>query len=176
VEHLSAVADEPAHARLLADPVFPADVSRLELILAPVVVFDRCHLGVDRDVEVVVEVAPQRRRPRERPPHAIAIGKQPLQWRPRDRDQRHVVVLKMEADAFEPVRDRRATRAPLGPVGTEHEVVDDELRSPREEAVECRLAPLGRERVVLLDRDPRQRGPLAGQLVASFRELLLLLE
>ena len=82
VEHPAALTHEPAHAGLLADPVLPVDVSRLKLVLAPVVVLDRCRLWIDRDVEVVVEVATLRRRPRERPAHPLAIGQQPIERRP----------------------------------------------------------------------------------------------
>src|SRR6266576_2256996 len=63
-----------------------------------------------------------------------------------------------------PAFDRRA----------EHEVVDEQLRAPVEKLGQ-RLRPVvGLEAVVLLDRDPRQRLPLPGELVAAARELLLL--
>src|ERR1039457_6501686 len=42
--------------------------------LGPIVVFDRCHVGVERDVEVVVEVAAERGEPRDAPPLLRLVG------------------------------------------------------------------------------------------------------
>src|SRR6266511_4369269 len=56
----------------------------------------------------------------------------------------------------------------------EHEVVDEELRAPVEEPDQGLRSVLGLEAVVLLHRDPRQRLPLPGELVAAAGELLLL--
>ena len=58
----------------------------------------------------------------------------------------------------------------------EHEVVYEQLRAAVEEIGERLRAVLGLEPVVLLDRDPGQLAPLAGQLVAAPDELLLLLQ
>src|SRR3954454_9220649 len=82
----------------------------------------------------------------------------------------------MDGDAVEPVRDRRAGRAPRRVIGPEHEVVDEELRAPAEEVFQ-RGAPLvGVEPVLLVDPHPRQLLSLPRQLVAAPRELLLRLE
>src|SRR5438132_4605827 len=82
----------------------------------------------------------------------------------------------MNDGAVEPVRDRRARRAPRRVVGPEHEVVDEELRAPPEESGQ-RGAPLvGLESILLVDPDPRQRLPPPRQLVAASRQLLLPLE
>jgi hypothetical protein len=47
---------------------------------------------------------------------------------------------------------------------------------PEKRPASVAFPAFGREPVVLLDRDPRQRSTLASQLVAAPRELLLLLE
>jgi hypothetical protein len=52
-------------------------------------------------------------------------------------------------------------------------VVDDELGSPVEEILECCFASVGIEAIFLLDADPGECLPLAGELVASVSQLLL---
>src|SRR5207244_1065077 len=79
-------------------------------------------------------------------------------------------------EAVEPVRDRRAGRAPRRVVGPEHEVVDEKLRAASEEVCQ-RGAPLvGVESIRVVDPNPRQLLPPPRQLVAAPRELLLRLE
>ena len=98
--------------------------------LAPVVVFDASLallLPGESDAEVEVEVASERGRPGERPPHPPLVGLQLRERRPRHRRQRDVVVGQVDDDTVEPVRDRRAGRTPRRVVGPEHEVVDEEL-------------------------------------------------
>ena len=86
------------------------------------------------------------------------------------------MVGQVHGDSVEAVRDRRAGRAAGGVVGSEHEVVDEELRAPTEEVCQ-RGAPLvGLEAISLIDRHPRQVLPLARQLVAAAREFLFGLE
>src|SRR5260370_20561530 len=82
----------------------------------------------------------------------------------------------MNGEAFEPVRDRRAGRAPRLVVGPEHEVVDEELRAPSEEVFERGAPLIGLESILLVDPDPRQRLASPRQFVAAPRQLLLLLE
>src|SRR6058998_2751668 len=154
---------------------FPLHVQRP----APVVVFHAplalLLLG-DRDVEVEVEVAAERGRPGKRPPHPPLVRLQLRERRPRHRRKRDVVVGQVDDEAVEPVRDRRAGRAPRLVVGPEHEVVDEELRAPSEEVCQ-RGAPLvGLESILLVDPNPRQLLPPPRQLVAAPRELLLRLE
>src|SRR6266568_1952347 len=84
----------------------------------------------------------------------------------------------MDDGPVEAVRGERAPRtARIGPVldrWAEHEVVNEQLRTTVEE-LDRRLRPVvGLEAVVLLDCDPGQRLPLAGELVAAAGELLLL--
>src|SRR5919199_2474477 len=84
----------------------------------------------------------------------------------------------MHGRAVEAVRGVRAAHAAgVGPAvdrRAEHEVVDQELRAPVEELGQRLRSVLGLEAVRLLDRDPRQLLPLAGELVAPTGELLLL--
>src|SRR5919197_417250 len=146
---------------------------------APVVVFDAplalLLLG-EPDVEVEVEVAAERGRPGERPPHPPLVRPQLRERRPRHRRKRDVVVGQVDDEAVEPIRDRRAGRTPRRVVGPEHEVVDEELRAPSEEVCQ-RGAPLvGLESILLVDPNPRQLLPPPRQLVAAPRELLLRLE
>src|SRR5688500_18187365 len=79
----------------------------------------------------------------------------------------------MDEDAVERVRDRRAGWAPRLEVGSEHEVVNDQLRASAEQVFE-RSAPLvGLEPVLLVDPDPGQLLPPPRQLVAAARKVLL---
>jgi hypothetical protein len=55
-------------------------------------------------------------------------------------------------------------------------VVDEQLRAAVEEFGEALRAVICLEPVVLFDRDPGQRAPFPGQLVAAPRERLLLLQ
>ena len=141
-----------------------------------VVVFDRRDGVVDRDVEVVVEVAAPRRRPREAPLHPVPIREQLLERRTGDGGERDVVVLEVQMRLVEAVGDRRAARAAFVPVGVEHEVVHDQLRTAVEQVGERGFALLGVEDVVLVDAHPRQLSPLAGEVVVQARQLLFGLE
>ena len=132
-------------------------------------------LGVRR-LEVVVEVASERRRPGEAPAHPPLVRLQLRERSPRHRAERDVVIREVDDEAVEAVRDRRAGRTPCRVLGPEHEVVDEELRASSEEIGE-RGAPLvGLEAVLLVDSNPRQLLPLPRQLVAAPRQLLLGLE
>lgn len=124
---------EGAHAWLLSRPSLPGDVVRLKLGLVAIVVFHRCDRGVDRDVEVVGEVAPYRRGPGKAPVHAVPVGEQLLEWRSGHRYEGDVVVLEVEMGLVEAVGYRRAAGAGCVPVGVEHEVVDEELRPTPEQ-------------------------------------------
>jgi hypothetical protein len=66
-----AVAEEDAHAALLAGTGGPGLAHVDQLLLGPEVPHDRRDVLVVRHVEVVVEVAAQGRVPRERPAHPL---------------------------------------------------------------------------------------------------------
>src|SRR6266545_4296113 len=132
-------------------------------------------LGV-LEAKVAVEVAADGGDPIEAPSHPRPVGEQPLQGRARGADQRHVAGLEVDRVGIEGVRDR-GTDGAAGLVGrAEHEVVDEQLRTPVEQVGE-RLRPrLGLEPVVLLDGHPGKLPPLLRELVVASSELLLLRE
>src|SRR5207247_2312718 len=106
-------------------------------------------------LEVVVEVASERRCPGEAPTHPALERPQLRNRRARDRSEGDVVIGQVDDGAVEAIGNRRAGRTPRRVVGPEHEVVDEELRAPPEE-VRQRGAPLvGLESVLLVDPDPR---------------------
>jgi hypothetical protein len=73
----------------------------------------------------------------------------------------------------QPVGERGAARARTRPVLPEHEVVDEQLRASFEQLGQ-RLRPvLGREPVLLLDRDPRQLAPLTLDALGVLLQLAL---
>src|SRR5260370_238809 len=77
-------------------------------------------LGVRR-LEVVVEVAVERRRPGEAPAHPPLVRLQFRERSPRHRAERDVVIREVDDGAVEAVRDRRAGRTPCRVLGPEHE-------------------------------------------------------
>jgi hypothetical protein len=170
------------HGRDLGDGPLAATLRILAPLprrLAPVVVFDAplalLLLG-EPDVEVEVEVAAERRRPGKRPVHPPLVCLQLRKRRARHRPEHHVMVGQVNNDALEPVRDSRAGRTPRRVVGPEHEVVDEELRTPSEEVCQRGAPFIGLESVLLVDPNPRQFLPPPRQFVAAPRELLLRLE
>src|SRR6266704_4814280 len=128
------------------------------------------------DVEVEIEVAAERGRPRKRPPHPPLVRLQLIERSARNRCHRHVMVRQVDDEAVEPVRDRRAGRTPRFVVGPEHEVVDEGLRAHFEEVFKRGAPLLGLKSIFLVDADPRQFLSPPRQLVAAPRQLLLLLE
>jgi hypothetical protein len=86
------------------------------------------------------------------------------------------VVLEVNDEAVEAVRDRRAGRAARRVLGSEHEVVHEELRAPSEQVRQRSVTFVGLEAVVLLDPDPGKLLPLSSQLVAPPGQILLGLE
>src|SRR6266852_4000582 len=132
-------------------------------------------LGV-RHLEVVVEVAVERRRPGEAPAHAPLVRLQFRERSPRHRAERDVVIGEVDDGAVEAVRDRRAVRTPCRVLGPEHEVIDEELRASSEEIGEGRGALVGLEAVLLVDANPGQSLSPPRQFVAPPRQRLLGLE
>ena len=64
------------------------------------------------------------------------------------------------------VHFERATDAAFGPVGAEHEMLDDELAASIEQVGERHRAVGAVEYVVLFYLDPRERAAFGAQLVA----------
>src|ERR1022692_358697 len=132
-------------------------------------------LGV-RGLEVVVEVGAEGRRPGEAPVHPPLVRLQFRERGPRHRAERDVVIREMDDRAIEAISDRRAGRAPCGVVGSEHEVIDEQLRASAEEISEGGCAGVGFEAVLLFDSDPRQLLALPRHFVATSGQRLLGLE
>src|SRR5690349_4641425 len=132
-------------------------------------------LGED-DVEVVVEVASERGGPGEAPAHPLLVALQLLEWSARHRPEHHVVVGQVNREAVEAVGDRRAGGAARGEVGPEHEVVDEQLRAPPEQAGQRRRSLVGLEPVLLVDPEPGELLALPRHFVAVPRQLLLRIE
>src|SRR6266850_3109241 len=83
---------------------------------------------------------------------------------------------EVNSEPVEAIRDHRAGRTASRVVGPEHEMVDEELRAPLEQALE-RCAPVvGLKAILLADPNPWQALPPLRQLIAAPRELLLRLE
>src|SRR5262245_28579099 len=82
----------------------------------------------------------------------------------------------MNHEPVEAVSDRRAGRAARLVVGSEHEVVDEELRAPSEEIRQRSATLVCLESIRLVDPNPRQLLPSPRELVAVSRQLLLRLE
>jgi len=101
-----------------------------------------------------------RRDPRHGPPATPLERDELVERRLRYADERNVAIVQVHDHAAQPVGERRAARARNRPVLPEHQVVDEQPRAPVEQLGQ-RLRPvLGREAVLLLDRDPRQLAPL----------------
>src|SRR5205823_12551186 len=124
-------------------------------------------------MEVVVEVAVERRCPGAPPTHPLLVRLELRERRPRHDVERHVVIREVDDGAVEPVRDRGAGRAACRVLRPEHEVVDEELRASLEEIGQGRRALVGVETVLLVDRDPGQLLPPSRQLVTPPCQLFL---
>ncbi len=144
-----------------------------------IVVFDLVRallLLRERDVEVEIEVAPERRGPRKRPAHSALVRLEGLERRLRHSHYPDVEVLEVDDEAVEAVGDRRAHRAAARVLRPEHEVVHEELGAAAEEVRERRAPLVGLERVLLFDTDPRELLPLLRELVSAAGVVLLGLE
>src|SRR5687767_6393292 len=109
-----------------------------------------------RGLEVVVEVAPERRRPGEGPTHPAVEGLQFRDRRTRHRREGDVMVGQVNHGAVEAVGNRRTGRTAGRVVRPEHEVIDEKLRATAEEVCERGAPVVGLEAVLLLDRYPWQ--------------------
>jgi hypothetical protein len=103
-------AEERTRSRLLAGPAHPVVAERGEVLE---VVFGRRDGIVERDVEVVVEVATERRLPRKGPAHPrsepLALRQRPT----RDNRQRRVPSMQVR-EVTDVVDEERARRTTLG--------------------------------------------------------------
>ena len=86
------------------------------------------------------------------------------------------MVREVDREAFEAIRDHRAGRAPGLEVGTEHEVIDQQLRAAAEQVLERGGAGVGLEPVLLIYAHPGQGLALLREFVAAAGEFLLRFE
>jgi hypothetical protein len=81
-------------------------------------------------------------------------------------------MIEMDRDAIEIIGPERALLAPFLLIGSEHEVIDDQLGAPVEEIGEREGAPPPLELVRLFHALPRHRHAAARQRIALAREFL----
>src|SRR5262249_36226106 len=114
--------------------------------------------------------------PGKAPPHPVPVRLELRERCPRRAQHCDVVVGQVNDGTVEAVCPERTDRAAFTPARAEHEVVDEQLRTPREQFHEGLLPLDGVEHILLLDPDPRQLASPTRELVAATREFLLLLE
>src|SRR5579864_3168462 len=83
------------------------------------------------------------------------------------------MVGEVNREPVETVGNRRAGWTTGIVVGTEHEVIDQKLRTAFEKIRKGYFAVIGPEMIRLVDADPGQFLPLLGHLVAAESQLLL---
>ncbi|MNS96815.1 hypothetical protein D3C72_1311310 [compost metagenome] len=115
--------------------------------------------------QVEVEVAALGREPIEAPAHALFERGQLGIRRARHRDHGNVMVAQMHQGALQVVGQERTTHAAFLPVGTEHEVIEDELALALEQVGQAVRAAGVQELVGLVHLDPGQGQALARQRV-----------
>src|SRR5256886_6797362 len=129
--------------------------------------------GLGPSAEVDVEVALERRIPRDRPAHSL-----PVRLDLRDRGaghQRKGSVAGMQVgEVADLVDEHRAPVAAGVLVRAEHEVIEEQLPAPFEEIEQLGLAFRPDEDVLLLDVRPRKPAALGGERVPRARGFLLL--
>ena len=84
-----------------------------------------------------------------------------------DAGEGDVAVGQVHRNAVEGVGPERAARAALGPVGSEHEVVDEQLAAAVEQLAQRAGTVSPVEAIVLVDVHPGQLAALLRQLVAA---------
>src|SRR5271157_1455849 len=133
-------------------------------------------LRLERDIEVIVEVAAERGDPEERPAHALAHDFDFLDRRSRDDRIADVVILKVRQNAFYMIDFKRTSDALMLRAGRHHEMLDVKLAVPSKEIGQRQL-PFGSvEEKLLLDPNPREREALGRNLVAMSGQGLLVLQ
>src|SRR5262245_9985105 len=144
-----------------------------EFRLVPVVVLYRSDGLVQRDVEVVVEVTPERGVPRYRPAHAHLEQRDFGQRRTGHQHERGVASVQMR-EVPDVVDQEGAVWAALSPIRVEHKMVHDELTAPLEQVEQVRLAVRSLEDIRLVDLDHWQPAMFSVQRVPVTSEFLFL--
>src|ERR1051325_6984806 len=126
---------------------------------ALIVVFDAAlpllFLGVP-DAEIRIEIAAEGRRPRNSPAHSMLVRLKLRERRTRHRPEHHVMVGEMHPYAVEPVRNGRAGRTTRGVIGTEHEMVNEQLRTTAKKVCQRGAPFFSLEFILLVDSHPGQ--------------------
>ena len=152
------------------------DVARVDRNRAEIVV-DLARgdqLFPEGDVEVVVEVALERRHPRKVPTHAFPVGQDLGERRAGHADDADVVMFEMRRRPVDMLGLKRTARTGRLPLRREHEMMDDELRATVEQLGQ-RLSPmLGVEGIRLFYLHPGKGAPLRGERVARTHMRLFL--
>src|SRR6266851_5314975 len=175
VEHRVAVAQEAADAGLLGRPVQdPGQAGLLQLGLVAVVEHHRPDRGVDADVEVVVEVAAERRVPGEIPALARLVRRDLRLRSPGDCGEGRVPGPQISEQPWgQLVQAGRAARARVVPRRVEHDVLQHQLPVRPEHVSQARLAVGPFEDVLLVDPNHRKLAPARVERVVQLGELLL---
>src|SRR5262249_41620762 len=126
-----------------------------------------------RYVIVKVEIAPVGRHPLEVPAHTLLERQQLSQRRSRHGDQRDIAGVQMHDNAVEVVSLERTTLAALGPAGSEHEVIDDQLTPAVKEVSQRLSSARAVENILFLDFFPGQLATLPAQVIAEPGKFLL---
>src|SRR5439155_5703984 len=84
------------------------------------------------NVEVGVKITAERRRPRKRPAHSPFVRLKLGETRSRHRPKHDVVIRQVNHKSVEAVRDGRAGWTACCVIRSEHEVVNEKLRTPAE--------------------------------------------
>ena len=133
-------------------------------------------LRLERDIEVIVEVAAEGGDPEEFPVHALAHDFDLPDRRPGDDRIADVVILKVGQNAFHVIDFQRTSDALMLRAGRHHEMLDVKLAVPSKEIGQRQL-PFGSvEEIFLLDPNPREREALGRNLVATSGQGLLSLQ
>ena len=121
----------------------------------------------ERHAEVAIEIAAAGRDPGKAPAHPLLERRELLQRPAGDEHQRDIPSLEMLDRSVHVIRQVRAARATLVPIGTKHEVIRGELAPPVEQIREAQFALRPCEDIFLLDPGPGKLAPLASELVAQ---------
>src|SRR5208337_3177093 len=133
-------------------------------------------LRLERDIEVIVEVAAEGGNPEEFPVHALAHDFDLIDWRSGDDRIADIVILKVGQNACHMIDFERAPHALMPRAGRHHEMLDVKLAVPSKEIGQRQL-PFGSvEEILLLDPNPREREALGRNLVAMSGQGLLVLQ
>src|SRR6185312_810353 len=112
------------------------------------------------------------RDPVEAPAHPFLKYLDLRQGCTRDSGEPHIAMRQVNLRGIEMVGQEGTGLASFFPVGSEHEVIDDQLAVASKQISKCFRAVLAFENVVFFDAFPRQFAPLPAQFIPSTSEFL----